>query len=107
MGVGPKWRPANYGATEIGEGLVIDQVGQSQVASLETKPLTQAGWSRLDAGRFVATDLNWAHVFRTIQCGFERSGTATFGEGQSAGERVLECRCRVSLDGKEILLRRF
>lgn len=40
MGVGPKWRPANYGATEIGEGLVIDQVGQSQVASLET-------WRRL------------------------------------------------------------
>ena len=107
MGVGPKWRPANYGSTDIGEGLVIDQVGQSQVASLETKPLTQGGWSRLDAGRFVATDLNWAHVFRTIQCGFERSGKATFREGQSAGARVLECRYRVSLDGKEILPRRF
>ena len=37
---GPKWRPANYGSTDIGEGLVIDQVGQSQVASLET-------WRRL------------------------------------------------------------
>ena len=61
----------------------------------------------VDAGRFVAPDLNWAHVFKTIQCGFKRSGKATFGEGQFAGERVLECRSEVSLDGKEILLRRF
>ena len=35
---------------------------------------------------------------------FKQSGKATFGEGQFAGERVLECRSEVSLDGKEILL---
>ena len=31
---------------------------------------------------------------------FKQSGKAPFGEGQFAGERVLECRSEVSLDGK-------